>query len=509
MQADFGAGAAAAIAGRLLLAVLVLATGAGAARAQAPPNTWQPAGIRGTTDTLAIALATLRSSAAGAGIAAADRIDKYDLEASGSRIEVTAKIHGNDYVMIASLGAASIVFGRSAGERWRATAGGTVHLIRADVQGDYLDRWPVAALGFDAADCYLAGVANVPRPAWVIADRPALETPHWLYVDMETGNVVRELSREGGRTETFSFADVRGEPGRRRAYRWTISGPGGDANVTLHNATPASVTAAEVAVPRQGPPEFSEPTAQRQLNASINRREAIMVKVRVNGKSRTFQMDSGTPELIFSDGLSRATGPVVLGHGTADAIDVDDQIARDGPFLDVDFNSDGLLGFDFFRGRIVHVDYAHGRVDVLPREGFAPPAGAFALPTDWSEGMPIVTAQIGTASGSRFVLDLGSPRLVLRDAFVKAAGAAAGIDFSDGRPITIRYLEGPFAVMEGRVGAVRFGGVKVTGEQAYVEIPNAANMDFPIDGIIGTEELDLFEWWFDADGPTTWFRPAS
>jgi hypothetical protein len=477
------------------------------ARSQAPPNTWYPSDIKASNDTLAIALAKLRSASAGAGTAVSDRIDRYDIEANGTRIDITAKIHGFDYALAAVIAGKTIVFGRNGGERWRATAGGTVHLIRADVQGDYLDRWPVAALGFDVADCYLAGVATLPRPAWVIADQPALETPHWLYVDMESGDVVREVSREGGRTETFVFSDIRGDPGARRSYRWTVSGPGGMANVTLSKATRARLTAADVAVPAQGPPEFPAPVAERRLSATINERNAIMMSVRVNGKDRSFQLDSGTPELILSDDVSRASGPIVLGHGIADSLDVDDQIARDAPFLDVDFYEDGVLGFDFFRGRIVHVDYARGRVDVLPRNGFVPPTGAFSMPTDWSEGMPLVTAQIGDAQGSRFVLDIGSPRLVLRAAFVKAAGGATGIDVSHGRTSTIRYLEGPFAIKSGKVPAVRFGGVKIANEPVFVEVPNADNMDFPIDGIIGTEELALFEWWFDADGTTTWFAP--
>jgi Aspartyl protease len=493
----------------VLIAVASLGPEAHAAGSPQPPNTWQPPGILATTDTLDLALAKLRTESADAGRPGGERIERYRVEANGAQIAVTAKVRGADYALAASVDASTVVFGRSAGERWRATASGTVHLIRVDVQGDYLDRWPVAALGFDASDCSLAGVANVPARAWVIADRPARDIPRWLYVDVASGDIVREVSREGGRTETYVFDDVRGAPGARRAYRWKVSGPGGIADVTLSNSTQSGVTAADVAVPAQGPPEFLPPVALRRLSATIDRNEAIKINVRVNGKSRRFQIDSGTPELILSDDTSRAAGHIVLGHGIAESIGVDDQVARSVPFLDVDFYLDGLLGFDFFRGRIVHVDYADGRVDVLPRDGFVPPSGAFALPTDWSEGMPVVTAQIGDTAGSRFVLDLGSQTLVLRDAFVKRAGSGAGIDFSSGREATIRYLEGPFSVKSGRVEAVRFGGVKLEGESVAVEIPNAENMDFPMDGIIGTDELQFFEWWFDADGTTTWFAPKS
>jgi hypothetical protein len=476
------------------------------AQATHPANAWQPRGIRPTDDTFETALAKLRSETADAGYPTVERIDRYQLDQGDVHVYAVARIRGDDYAIAATIDPSTIVFGRHGGERWRATAGGTVHLIRVDVQGDYLDRWPVAALGFEAGDCFLAGVAHLPKPAWVIEDRPALETPHWLYVDQATGDIVREISREGGRTETFDFDDFRGEPGARRAYRWKVSGPGGDAEYSLTSSTPAPVSEADVAVPQQAAPEFPAVAAPRQLSAVIGK-YVTTVKVRVDGRERLFALDSGTPELLFSDAMSRATGPIALGHGVAETLDVDGQVAHDAPFQDVDFALDGLLGFDFFRGRIVHIDYQTHRVEVLPRDGFVPPAGTLALPTDWSEGMPIVTARIGNAQGSRFVLDTGSRHMVLRDAFVKRAGPAAGIEVEDESATTIRYLEGPFLVKAGHVAAFTLGNVKIDGAGTYLEIPNSENMDFPLDGILGTDELNPFEWWFDADGTTTWFRP--
>ena len=42
-----------------------------------------------------------------------------------------------------------------------------------------------------------------------------------------------------------------------------------------------------------------------------------------------------------------------------------------------------------------------------------------------------------------------------------------------------------------------------------VELPNRENITTIVDGIIGTEVLDRFEWWFDGDGTTTYFRAHS
>ena len=37
-----------------------------------------------------------------------------------------------------------------------------------------------------------------------------------------------------------------------------------------------------------------------------------------------------------------------------------------------------------------------------------------------------------------------------------------------------------------------------------IESPDAQNLDIPLDGILGTDLLREFEWWFDYDGNRVW-----
>jgi hypothetical protein len=467
---------------------------------------WMPQDITPSADSLDTVFAKLRGAWSAAGHFTGERIDRYTLEAGGMPIDVEARIRGSDYIVSAELEGMRVLAGRAHGKRWRENSSGTVHVVRADVQGDDFDRWPVAELGFNAGDCTVAGTAIVQRPAWVLADRPPSDIPRWLYVDMKTGDIVREVSREGVRVETYDFSDERGRPGERRAYRWQVQGPGGAETVTLSDSEAASVQPQDVAIPAQGPPVFAAPKGPLRLRASFTPYRGILLPLHFEDEGYSFQLDSGTPELIVAETLS-ATGPVVFGHASAATIDIDGLTARDAAYLSVPLFEDGLLGFDFFRGRIVHIDYAKRRIDVLPRDTFAPPLDALQLPTDWSEGIPLVAAAVGDATGSRFALDLGSPKLLLTRAFLDRSGAAANVTALGEQPKTVHFLEGPIEYVEGRSGALQLGSQRFEGLTVEVEVANPDNLDVPLDGIIGTDELATSEWWFDADGPLSWFRP--
>jgi hypothetical protein len=327
------------------------------------------------------------------------------------------------------------------------------------------------------------------------------------YVDRATGNIVREISREGTRIEQYDFSDVRGDAQKRRAYAWTVSGDGEKERVTLASSEPASVAQSDVSIPPQGPPAFSEPVAARKLSASFTNDLAIMVGVRLAGRQHDFQLDSGTPEIIVDNAIAKSLGPTILNHRTISTLDVDGSVGTDVAAIQTPGFTDGLLGYDFFRGKIVHVDYSHRRVDILPRAGFARPENAEPLLTDWREGMPLITAGVAGITGDRFQLDLGSQPLVLGRAFLENSGLAKTLDTST-RVHSIRYLEGRVSTSTVHVPSFTLGGVTVTGLFAAAENPDAENLTIPLDGIVGTDVLANFEWWFDADGAITWFRPA-
>ncbi len=70
------------------------------------------------------------------------------------------------------------------------------------------------------------------------------------------------------------------------------------------------------------------------------------------------------------------------------------------------------------------------------------------------------------------------------------------------------YLEGTIAVTGRRAPALTFGGARFVDVVAEVQAPNdrADAIDVALDGIIGTDEISRFDWWFDYDGGRIAFR---
>jgi hypothetical protein len=171
----------------------------------------------------------------------------------------------------------------------------------------------------------------------------------------------------------------------------------------------------------------------------------------------------------------------------------------------------GILGYDFFAGHIVHIDYRQQRVDLIDRSGFSAPAMARALDAWYGEGLPLIAVPFGDTVGQRFALDTGSPDVLL----LQYLSDRDGIEFGSigiGTPFGHRvlpFLEGSVAVQHAILRSIRIGRVTVRDIPAFIEQVNAGDMiEIPLDGIIGSRILSLFEWWFDYDGGRLWFQPA-
>ena len=165
---------------------------------------------------------------------------------------------------------------------------------------------------------------------------------------------------------------------------------------------------------------------------------------------------------------------------------------------------DGILGLDFFAGRVVEIDYPHGRVRLLSREdataAFSDPKAIVAANVD--QGMPLVAATVGTAAGESFVVDTGSPRVFVMDAFV-TRNADAIRTWPKTRPAyVVTYLEGGIEVQPSYVPSLALGAYRFDGMRVGMQIPTKLTDDitFPFDGIIGTDVLRSFVVDFDYDG---------
>jgi len=247
------------------------------------------------------------------------------------------------------------------------------------------------------------------------------------------------------------------------------------------------------------------------------RGRTIVIRVAIDGHPADFILDTGTASITLDRSVAERYGfDPLLEHATvprltAGALALENASTLAIP-LGIGRGIGGILGYDFFLGHVVHLDYAHERVEVLTPEAAAPAfrdPRATIVDSYVDEGIPLVHAAFGTNAGDRFALDTGSPHLLVLAPFVRryraqidALWSAATFGRAGSSSMDENYLEGSIRVKARRVAAFSLAGVRFTdvlvGTEERNDRPDA--IDIPLDGIIGTDELSFYEWWFDYDG---------
>jgi hypothetical protein len=479
---------------------------------------WQPSDLRPTKASLASVLAAYRSAAGAPDARYAERRERWTYANGTRRLAVRVAVRGDDFRATIPVGAAQYAGGRSEGVRWRADANGIAHASLSDDQGDAMDRLPQSVFPFALADCALAGESTRFGPAWVLVDRAPRDKPHWLYVDEASGAITHEITREGARIIVTSFDRFEPLGTMRRAAHWHVSNgdAADDLDVTVDAVEPQPLAELDVAIPQTrrtfafaSPP----PSGAAQLPARFRGR-TVFVDVDVDGRRGWFVLDTGTASIMLDRRIAQRRGwETVLEHATvprmtAGPLAITDVSVFSLP-LEIGYRLDGILGYDFFFGHVVHIDYAHERVEVLTPAAaervFADPKNS-VIPAYFDEGAPLVSAAFGSAVGERFLLDTGSPHLYVLAPFAHAhpeVGSWPRSTFGGGRAFEeAEYLEGAIRVGARSapafaLGPQRFMGLRV-GVQEPEDRPNA--LDIELDGIVGTDEMQFFDWWFDYDG---------
>jgi hypothetical protein len=480
---------------------------------------WRPPDLHAATGSLTD---VLNASATATGTAEeryAQRRERWTYRNGDRRLPVRVAVRGTDFRATVVAGDSEYNGGRSDGMRWRADANGVTHSTWSDDQGDAIDRLPQSIFPFQRADCALAGESMRFGAAWVVVDRPPGDKPHWFYVDKAGGLIAHEITREGKRTIVTTFTGFETVAGLRRPRSWRVSD--GDAahdlDVTVDEVVPQQLTERDVAIPQTqrlfvaaSPP----PSGVIALPASF-RDQRILVDVGLGKGRARFVLDTGTASIMLNRRLAEAQpSGVVLEHATVPAMTVGPLALNDASTLAIPIPLDGILGYDFFLGHVVHVDYAGHRVEVMTPQAaqaaFTDPRNA-VIGASFDEGIPLVRAAFGAAAGDRFALDTGSDSLYVFEPF--AVRYAHEIDtrwtpwsFGSGsrRHLTeeAEYLEGSVVMGARRVASFQIGPAAFRDMTVGVQLPNgrADAIDIPLDGVIGTDEMSSFEWWFDYDG---------
>ena len=481
---------------------------------------WAPPDLRTTKAAQADVLAAYASAEGTPDPRFAERRERWTYVNGPRRIPVQVTVRGDDFRATLTLGRAQYAGGRSAGVRWRADANAVTHATLADDQGDAADRLPQSVFPFALRDCTLAGESDRFGHAWVLADRPPRDKPHWFYVDKASGTIAHEVTREGGRTIVTSFDrfEPLGRAHRPRHWRVSDGDAANDLEVTVDTIEPQPLAEIDVAipqVPRLFAPASRPPNGVMVLPTRFRAR-TIFVEVDVDGRRGDFVLDTGTASITLDRGLAERRGwTPVLEHATVPKLTVGALMLSDASTLTLPLargwgSMVGILGYDFFRGHVVHIDYARERVEVLTEDAAAPVFSdprSFVMNAYVDEGLPLISASLAGAVGERFALDTGSPHLYVLAPF---AGRNAKLiasrwtpsQFRNGRVTErARYLEGSILVAARRVAEFTLGPLRILDVTVGVEERNdfTDSIDIPLDGIIGTDHMAAFEWWFDYE----------
>jgi hypothetical protein len=482
---------------------------------------WRPPDVHATKASLNGVLAAYAKASGTPDARFAQRRERWTYVNGDHRIAVRVAVRGEDFRATMALGNAQYAAGRLNALRWRADGNGIAHATLSDDQGDALDRLPQSVFPFDTADCGLAGESDRFGPAWVVVDRAPRDKPHWFYVDKSSGLIAHELTREGARTNVTAFDRFEPASGARRPRHWHVSN-GNDAqdlDVTVDAVEPQAIGDADVALPpaqRTFAVPSPPPGGVVTLPAHFRGR-TIFVDVTADGRKLDFILDTGTASIMLDSRVAARRGwAPVLEHATVPQMAVGplalSNVSTLAIPLDIGYGPlDGILGYDFFVGNVVHVDYANQRVDVLTPQAaekiFADPR-TYVAPANFDEGIPLVHAAFGAASGDRFALDTGSPHLFVLAPFERRnakeiAAHWTPASFRGGRIVSEeRYLEGSIIVVPRRVASFTLGPQRFDDLTVGIEQSNSRHdaIDIPLDGIVGTDEMSAFDWWFDYDG---------
>jgi hypothetical protein len=481
---------------------------------------WRPPDLRAASGSLAAVLGAYPKATPAADAPGAQRRERWTYVNGDRRIAVQVAQRGADFRASLALGAAHYAAGRWKGVRRRADANGVTHATLSDDQGDAADRVPQSVFPFALADCELAGDSSRFGPAWVVVDRAPRDKPHWFYVDKASGRIAHEITREGARTIVTSFDRFETADGAPRPRHWRVQDGNAedDLDVTVDAIESGPVDQRDVAIPqipRVFAPPSPPPSGVVTLPAHFRGR-TIVVDVGVDGEHADFVLDTGTASITLNRALAEQRGwSVVLEHATVPRMTVGSLELADVSTLAIPLNLGyvslgGILGYDFFFGHVVHVDYAHERVEVLTPEAAEPAfrdPRNYVAPAYFDEGVPLVHASFGAAAGDRFLLDTGSSWLFVLAPFAQRYGKqieAAWPPATFGRRPMMEadYLEGSIVVAARRAAGFRLGPYVFDRLDVGVQQPNSRPnaIDIPADAIVGTDQMSRFDWWFDYDG---------
>lgn len=522
---------------RILAAALLLCTLA--APALADDGTTPPGGITPAGSMTLARLLTLHKIAVGkidAGTPkTAAEVDAYQ-EGNQSGTE-TMYASGEDERTDVIVGSFHNAFGTSNGKEWEQNRNGLTRTMtgvhdRSNVNETALRH----AISGVSRYVTLLGRVKDPVSAYVVKIDPPGGRTEFLFYDTATYLLVRDEMASEGKRVTYTYDDFRVTKGLREAWHTHRSNGIADNDMDWKVTSLSyggNVDPAKLAIPQSTPTlAFSGDKVAIPAKLSGDR---IILTIQLGGHKVNMQMDSGASSILLNRDVADATGVKSygsrtdetagkyaasdalipkIGFGDATMLNVS---AETAPYEAATYEGApvaGLMGYDFIAGAVMHIDYAGGTVEAIAPGAFKAPAGAIAIPIRLDDGVPVIDAKIGSATGHHFIVDTGADRSMIFSGFAKAhpddvADQGLGESMTAAYPY-INQIYGVGGTVEVRpvqvpsltVGSVTFPKwlFDVSGNA-----PSFEGDDY--DGLIGQDVLRNFDVYFDYAHTTMYLVP--
>lgn len=453
----------------------------------------------------------------------ANRTEDWSLTIDGTAATLHRVFRGDDNRTDVTIGSLHAARGRRRGRTWSQDYSGQVVASTGIHHADALSVDALEA-AHPVTGLALLGQVDAPVSAYVVKVAPPGGRFEYAYFDRKTGLIDRIEAAQTGRRVVTIYDDFRATGGYTRPWHERIETPDGvqDERITALQIG-ATIADADLAQPVSTQVlSFAAPRVALPAKILADR---VIVTVRIDGRAINLQLDSGASGILLDQRVADALHLAQVGTfeqtvaGTYDArlaslpavtlgdVQMTGAVAETAPFemwADEKTPVAGLLGFDFLSGCVLHVDYADGTVEAIDAKTFVPPPGAATIPIALDDRVPAVSAIVGGASGSAFVVDTGADRSLLFEPFVAAhpketADRGLGDEERDAFPFTLR-LSGVGGTMSYRLLQVApFSFAGFTFPQWLFGAPDdpAAFDVEDYDGLIGQDVLRNFDVYFD------------
>lgn len=401
-----------------------------------------PAGIAPTSITLK-RLFALHRAAVGAAPSAEPktRTETWAYKEGSLSGAQTLAASGKDFREDTTIGPFHSASGRRGTKMWEQNRNGLIRTIAGVHQRDVVNAHALTHALSPDSGVTLLGEVNMPARAFVVKADPKGGRIEYVFYDAASYLVIRDESVVEGRRVVYTYDDFRETDGVKEAWHVHKSNglPNDDNDWQLQ-----SLNAGKPIEPfRLDIPASLNPvslTADRVLLPAKIGGDRIILTVQLGSHKVNLQLDSGASGILLNRAVADATGVQSFGKKTeitagkysaSDALipkidfgvgTMQNVAAETAPYAEMSYDSTpvaGLIGYDFIATSVLHIDYYNGTVEAIAPNRFVPPAGAVRLPIRLDDGVPVVTARIGSAAGNSFIVDTGADRSMIFSGFAR------------------------------------------------------------------------------------------